>query len=364
MGTSTQVGYIADISGIKANADKPNQLDIPQNTVGFFEVQVSDDAANKSSKILLAAGRIAMPDAAIAMQSTTAAGITVDTTNKTVLVRKESAGTKFTVGGLNETKFADGVPKYVLTYSAEGMGPDKLAQAINRTTGEVTLGSAADRAEIAIKVSGKEQGPYKARAATTLYRLTFKPYTTTVSGKVVTPARFQDATNTKGSVISTAEVWANPANKVNVKADGSYELEVANHPGTFTLTANYTETDGKYKQSDPQTVTTTSTTHSLNIPLKYGRTGTVNGSVAIFPRGKSNPGGTAPGVKIIVEVEGVQVAAGVTDSFGNYKFENVPHNGTLTIKTGYTGTDVKNKSESYTNVADGSLTGRNFLLVP
>ena len=89
VGTSTQVGYISDAvkATIKANATDTNQLEIPKDTVGFFEVQVSAkaDAANKSSKILLAAGRIAIPDAAIAMQSTAATGITVDTTNKTVL---------------------------------------------------------------------------------------------------------------------------------------------------------------------------------------------------------------------------------------------------------------------------------------
>ena len=195
VGTSTQVGYIADISGIKPNADDANQLDIPQNTVGFFEVQVSakDDAANKSGKILLAAGSIAIPDAAIILKDPDAAGVkdleakgvTVDKANKTVLlVDKGNAGKNFTVvAELDKTKFADGVPKYALTYSAEGTGSDKLVQAINSSTGQVTLGSGGDRAAmpgvkvaaIEVKVSGEVQGPYAARAETTLVTLKPKP---------------------------------------------------------------------------------------------------------------------------------------------------------------------------------------------
>ena len=330
VGTSTQVGHISNISGIKANATDANQLDIPQDTVGFFYVEVSAKGGTQqnSGEILLAAGSIAIPSAVIAMQSTAATGITVDTTKKTVSITTGSAGATFTVGGLDVSKFAKGVPKYALAYSAEGMGAGKLARAINPTTGEVTLGSGADRAEIAIKVSGK--APYKTLTATTLYTLKPPTYTTTVRGLIVTPARFQDAT--KGSVIPTAEVWASTDTntKTKVKTDGSYELEVANHPGTFTIIANYTGADGKYKQGDPQTVTTTSSTHSQNIPLKYGRTAGVNGTVTIFPGGAGSRGRGVVGVKVIVEVEGVQVAEGVTSSTvagAEYDFANVPHNG-------------------------------------
>ena len=83
-------------------------------------------------------------------------------------------------------------------------------------------------------------------------------YTTTVKGKVITPAKA--AGPTKGSVIATAQVWAStdPAKKVDVGTDGSYTLEVAGHSGSFTITAEYTATSNKnYKTSDPKSVTTT-----------------------------------------------------------------------------------------------------------
>ena len=75
-------------------------------------------------------------------------------------------------------------------------------------------------------------------------------YTTTVSGKVITPARAADPT--KGSIITTARVWAStdPTKKIAVGADGSYSLQVAGHSGSFTITAEYTATGNKnYKTS-------------------------------------------------------------------------------------------------------------------
>ena len=96
-------------------------------------------------------------------------------------------------------------------------------------------------------------------------------YTTTVSGKVTTPA---------GNPIATARVWAStdPATKVTVGTDGSYTLAVT-HPGTFTVSADYTATDGNYKAVAPQTVTTTATAYPQDIALKYGYTITVSGQV-------------------------------------------------------------------------------------
>ena len=60
---------------------------------------------------------------------------------------------------------------------------------------------------------------------------------------------------TKGSVITTARVWAStdPTKKVEVGADGSYSLEVAGHTGSFTITAEYTATDNEnYKTANPK----------------------------------------------------------------------------------------------------------------
>ena len=162
VGESGKVGYISDISGIKANATDANQLDIPQNTVGFFYVQVAKDGATEQpDKILLAAGSIEIPATAITIKEVT--GVKVDAASKVVSVINASVGTKFTVGELDETKFADGVPKYALAYSATGMGADKLVQAINSSTGEVTLGSGI-KDDIAVNISGAAQGPYKALA--------------------------------------------------------------------------------------------------------------------------------------------------------------------------------------------------------
>ena len=364
VGESGKVGYISNISGLEANAvtanagtGDTNKLEIPQNTVGFFEVQVSAKGGKqpKSGKILLAAGSITIPDAAIAMQSTAAAGVEVDTTNKTVFITTGSAGTTFTVGGLDVSKFADGVPKYALAYSATGMGANKLARAINPTTGEVTLGSGADKAEIAIKVSGK--APYKTLTATTLYTLKPPTYTTTVSGLIVTPARFQDAT--KGSVISTAEVWAStdPTKKVQAKTNGSYELEVANHPGTFTITADYTRADGNYKQSDPQTVTTTDPTHSsLNISLKYGYTIRLHGDFLQTP---VSGGRLVPidNGKIEVKVEG-DIVKSTTSLNGKYSI-TFDHPGTYDVIASYPG--LQNSRHNPARKTDKEFR-KNFLL--
>ena len=69
-----------------------------------------------------------------------------------------------------------------------------------------------------------------------------KVYTTTVKGKVITPAKAAD--RTKGRIITTARVWSSidPTKKIDVGADSSYSLQVASHTGNFTITAEYTTT--------------------------------------------------------------------------------------------------------------------------
>ena len=114
-------------------------------------------------------------------------------------------------------------------------------------------------------------------------------YTTTVSGKVTTPAGntvTQYETTARPSVPSAADakVWASTASatttKVTVAADGSYTLEVAGHPGTFTLNVDY-PAGRDYKAGAPQSVTTTATAHTQNIALSYGYTTTMSGLVTV-----------------------------------------------------------------------------------
>ena len=152
-----------------------------------------------------------------------------------------------------------------------------------------------------------------------------KLYTTTVRGKVVTPARAADPA--KGSIITTARVWAsiNPDNKVLVNTtDGSYSLQVANHTGSFTITAEYTATgDKNYKTSDPKTVSTTGAeVNNQDIPLNYGYTITISGKTYLFPPGGSEAT-LKPGMRVTVEVEGVEVTSSggrdTSDSSGDYR---------------------------------------------
>ena len=137
-------------------------------------------------------------------------------------------------------------------------------------------------------------------------------YVTTVSGKIITPAKAADPS--KGSFIADAEVRANPAKKVQTNPEGNYELKV-NHSGTFTITANYTNLDGNYKQSTPQTVKTTSPTHSLDIPLNYGYTITLSGQVISVKTGDI---GFKNGATVTIEVEGVEIKSTTTKDGGKY----------------------------------------------
>ena len=143
-------------------------------------------------------------------------------------------------------------------------------------------------------------------------------YTTTITGKVITPAKAADPT--KGSVITTARVWASidSTKKVDVGTDGSYTLEVAGHSGSFTITAEYTQTGNKnYKASNPQPVTTTAEAHTQDIALNYGYTITLSGRVFDNPPGASTPirknGAT---VIITVENRGLEVARTTSSTIG------------------------------------------------
>ena len=196
VGTPGQVGYIPDAvkNNIKPKTAEPNKLNIPKGTTGFFKVQVisAADPAKKSNAVLIAAGRIAVPAAAIRMQSTAStADLKVNSVNKEVgFTRRSGTLTGFTIAAeLDAGKFAAGVPKYTeFIYSAAGIGADKLASAVNSATGQVTLGSAVDRAAVQVKVSGRANGPYTELSAQTLYTLKYFVWTQIAAGSFHTLA--------------------------------------------------------------------------------------------------------------------------------------------------------------------------------
>ena len=182
-------------------------------------------------------------------------------------------------------------------------------------------------------------------------------YTTTVSGKVITPARAADPA--KGSVITTARVWAStdPTKKVAVGTDGSYSLQVAGHSGSFTITAEYTATDGNYKKtSTAKTVTTTGAAiENQDIALKYGYTTEVTAQVSLNATTTSG-GAISSGVTVVITAEdGHEVGRGITS--GNFAATGilpsavieVDHPGRITVtasRDGYRGnsnseTDVR-----------------------
>ena len=156
-----------------------------------------------------------------------------------------------------------------------------------------------------------------------------------MNGKIITPAKAKNPS--KGSFIGIARVYAStdPSNKIAVNStNGSYSLKVT-HKGSFTLTAEYTGTDGNYKTSDAKPVKTTNEKlEKQNIALKYGRTITIEGGVSLAAGGNPPNGAT-----VIAEVEGVEVANAKTEmrngGNGNYLIE-VPHNGgNIIIKASY-----------------------------
>ena len=179
-----------------------------------------------------------------------------------------------------------------------------------------------------------------------------KVYTTTVRGQVVTPARAADPA--KGNNITTARVWSsvNPANKVPVDStDGSYSLQVVNHSGNFTITAEYTAAGTKnYKTGDPRTVTTKGAAiENQDIALEYGYTTTVRGTVVTLAGG----GTTAPvvGATVTIEVEGIE-AGRDTAKAGNGEYSiTVDHPGVMTAKvTSPTGNVTRNLTTADTEL--------------
>lgn len=173
-----------------------------------------------------------------------------------------------------------------------------------------------------------------------------KTYTTTVSGKIITPGLAADPS--KGRSIAKAEVWSSidPANKVLAKMDGTYSLTVT-HSGSFTITANYKGRDGNYKASAPKIINTSARNiDDQDIALKYGYITSVSGKVEVFPDETNLRDGTSGtltnNVMVIVEVEGVEVARGTTKNIGGkngqYYIDDIPHDGTrLTIKVSFNG---------------------------
>ena len=176
-------------------------------------------------------------------------------------------------------------------------------------------------------------------------------YTTTVSGTVITPAKAADPS--KGSTITTARVWAStdPTKKVAVGTDGSYSLQVAGHSGSFTITAEYTATDGNYKKTSTAKAVTTKGTaiENQDIALKYGYTTTVRGTVVTLAGG----GGTAPvvGATVVIEVEGIE-AGRDTAKAGNGEYRiTVDHPGVMTAKvTSPTGNVTRNLTTTDTEL--------------
>ena len=180
-------------------------------------------------------------------------------------------------------------------------------------------------------------------------------YTTTVSGKVTTPA---------GNPIATARVWASTdlATKVTVGTDGSYNLKVVDHPGTFTVSADYTATDGNYKAAAPQSVTTTVTAHTQDIALKYGYTITVSGRVIDV----SGTAVTINGATVTARVED-RVVRSTTSSgtdaagnpAGNYSI-TFDHPGAFRVTASHMG---MSESNTYTGETGAPITGSRAALI-
>ena len=111
-------------------------------------------------------------------------------------------------------------------------------------------------------------------------------------------------------------MWASTdtANKVTAGADGNYSLTVK-HPGTFQIIAD----SDNYKQSAPETIKTTSPTHSLNITLQYITT--VSGKI-------TSPAGNPIAAKVWASTDTANKVTAGAD--GNYNL-TVKHPGTFQI---------------------------------
>ena len=166
-------------------------------------------------------------------------------------------------------------------------------------------------------------------------------YTTTITGTVTTPAgnpvtQYDSAARRSSPSGDDAEVWAStdPAVKAAVAADGSFTLRVR-HPGTFALTADY-PAGRDYKTGAPQTVSTTESAHTQDIPLRYGYTTTLSGRVFDRPPGSSVV--ARNDAAVIVEVEGREagrtVSSTIDGSPGSYRI-TFDHPGTFRVTTSF-----------------------------
>ena len=166
-------------------------------------------------------------------------------------------------------------------------------------------------------------------------------YTTTITGTVTTPAgnpvtQYDSAARRSSPSGDDAEVWAStdPAVKAAVAADGSFTLRVR-HPGTFALTADY-PAGRDYKTGAPQTVSTTESAHTQDIPLRYGYTTTLSGRVFDRPPGSSVV--ARNDAAVIVEVEGREagrtVSSTIDSSPGSYRI-TFDHPGTFRVTTSF-----------------------------
>ena len=134
---------------------------------------------------------------------------------------------------------------------------------------------------------------------------------TTPAGNAVT--QYETAARPLVPSAADAKVWAStaPTTKVTAAADGSYTLEVAGHPGTFTINVDYPAARD-YQAAAPQSVSTTAATHTQNIVLNYGYRTTLSGEVI----DTGAPAGPRNEVPVIIEVESREVDRTVSRAIG------------------------------------------------
>ena len=188
-----------------------------------------------------------------------------------------------------------------------------------------------------------------------------KTYTTTVSGKITTPAG-----NTVGQYNTTArayepsgdkaQVWAftDPATKKPVNKDGSYTLKVVGHSGTFQINVSYPAEHDYQAPANPQKVKTTEATKTQNIALKYGYTSKFYGITGETTA--LNTLANKGGVTVTVFVESREVEPSVVSSInsadlGSFRIINIDHPGKVSVKASL-GSKEANKPLSYSTQKD------------
>ena len=171
-------------------------------------------------------------------------------------------------------------------------------------------------------------------------------YTTTVSGKITTPAgnavmQYNTATGRYEPSSKDAKVRAStaPATKVPVKADGSYTLKVVGHPGSFKIHVSYPAGRDYKAPANPQEVKTSAATlKAPDIALKYGYTTKLSGQVADNTSGSTFI--NRNNLPVIIEVEGREWERTLTGTIGSiagsYSIE-FRHPGTFKAKASFGG---------------------------